>query len=62
MFEYKIDHIMSYNATLTAPEVIGEVPEGIRVNFFTGGNITGPKVFGKLRPVGADWLTLRRMA
>jgi len=61
MFEYKIDHIMSYNATLTAPEIIGEVPEGIRVNFYvTGGNITGPKVFGKLRPVGADWLTLRR--
>jgi hypothetical protein len=44
MFVYKMDHIMSYNATLTAPEVIGEVPEGIRVNFYvTGGNITGQK-------------------
>jgi hypothetical protein len=61
MFAYKMDHIMSYNATLSAPEIIGEVPEGIRVNFYvTGGEITGPKVFGKLRPVGADWLTLRR--
>jgi hypothetical protein len=61
MFEYKMDHIMSYNATLAAPEVVGEVPEGLRVNFYvTGGTITGPKVFGKLRPVGADWLILRR--
>jgi hypothetical protein len=49
MFEYKMDHIISYDATLTAPEVIGEVPEGIRVNFYVaGGNITGPRVFGKL--------------
>lgn len=61
MIPYRLDHIMSYNATLAAPEIIGEVPEGIRVNFhITGGDITGPKVFGKMRPVGADWLTLRR--
>jgi hypothetical protein len=61
MFEYKMDHIMPYNATLTALEVIGEVPQGIRVNFYViGGNIAGPKVVGKLRPVGADWLTLRQ--
>ena len=25
----------------------------------TGGELTGPKVHGKLRPVGADWLTIR---
>ena len=41
--------------------MIGEVPEGVRVKgYFTGGNITGPTVFGKLRPVGGDWLTVRR--
>lgn len=61
MIAYKMEHIMSYNVTLAAPEIIGEVPEGIRANFFfTGGKITGPKVVGKIRPVGADWLTLRR--
>lgn len=61
MFDYKLDHVMSYNATLSAPEIIGEVPEGIRVNLYiTGGNISGPRVVGKLLPVGADWLTLRR--
>ena len=61
MFDYRLEHIMSYNATLAEPEVIGPVPEGIRVNFYvTGGIINGPKVFGKLRAVGADWLHLRR--
>ena len=60
-FGYKLDHVMSYNATLSQPEIIGEVPEGLRVNLYvTGGTITGPKVSGRLRPVGADWLTLRR--
>ena len=61
MFDYRLEHIMSYNATLAEPEIIGPVPEGIRVNFHvTGGIINGPKVFGKLRAVGADWLQLRR--
>src|SRR5689334_21259994 len=61
MIAYQMEHIMSYTATLAAPEIIGEVPEGIRLNFYvTGGEVTGPKVFGKFRPVGADWLTIRR--
>jgi hypothetical protein len=61
MIEYRLDHIMSYSAQLAPPEIIGPVPEGVRVNFHvTGGTITGPKVFGKIRPVGADWLTVRR--
>jgi hypothetical protein len=61
MFESKMDHIMSYNVTLAAPEIIGEVPEGFRANFYvTGGTISGPKVLGKFRPAGGDWLLLRR--
>jgi hypothetical protein len=61
MFDYRLEHIMSYNATLAAPEIIGPLPEGLRVNFYvTGGEVTGPRVFGKVRPVGADWLTLRK--
>ena len=27
--------------------------------YVTGGEVTGPKLRGKLRPVGADWFTLR---
>lgn len=60
MFDYSLEHIFSYTATLHPPEMIGPVPEGIRVNFYvSGGEVRGPKVYGKLRPVGADWLLLR---
>ena len=59
---YRLEHIFSYIGMLAnPPEVIGPVPEGIRVNFYsTGGEILGPKVIGKLRAVGGDWLTIRK--
>jgi Protein of unknown function (DUF3237) len=62
MIDYKLEHILSYTGALAAPpEVIGPVPEGLRVNFYTtGGEITGPRVRGKMRPVGGDWMTVRR--
>ena len=60
MFDYEMEHIFSYNVTLDPPEVIGPVPEGIRANVYvTGGEVTGPKVHGKIKPVGGDWLTVR---
>ena len=60
MFDYSMDHVCSYTATLEAPEVIGPVPEGLRWNIYvTGGEVTGPKMQGIVRPVGADWLTIR---
>ena len=60
MYEYKLEHLFTYNATLTEPEVVGPVPEGIRVNYYiTGGEVKGPRLSGKLRPVGADWFTMR---
>jgi hypothetical protein len=63
MFEYRLEHITSYNATLAEPEVIGPVAEGLRLSIYaTGGAVTGPKVLGEVRPVGADWLTVRRDA
>ena len=62
MIDYKLEHILSYIGGLaSAPEVIGPCPEGIRVNFYTtGGEITGPRMRGRLRPVGGDWMTVRR--
>ncbi len=61
MIPYSLEHIISYNATLTAPEMIGPTPEGIRANIYvTGGVFNGPKLRGKLLPVGGDWLTVRR--
>jgi len=62
MHDYRLEHVTSYSATLESPpEVIGPLPEGIRVNFYvTGGKAEGPRLNGTLRPVGGDWLTLRR--
>lgn len=54
--------LFSYSATVAMPpEVIGEVPEGLRVHFyFSGGDITGDRCHGTVLPVGADWLLVRR--
>jgi hypothetical protein len=55
------EHLFSLQATLAPAELIGEVPEGIRLNFYvTGGTVAGPRLRGRLRPVGGDWFTLRR--
>src|SRR5687767_7172322 len=57
-----IEHLFSYSVSLKLPpEMIGPVPEGIRVNIYlTGGEVRGPRCVGKLLPVGADWLVIRR--
>jgi hypothetical protein len=58
--EVQLEHICSYWATLATPEVIGPLAEGMRLNFYvTGGEVFGPKMRGRLRPVGGDWLSLR---
>ena len=61
MIDYRLEHIFSYSATLAPSlEVIGPLPEGLRVNaYVSGGVVSGPKLRGKLRPVGGDWLTVR---
>jgi len=57
---YELEHICSYNATLSPGEPIGPVAEGLRFNaYHTGGEVSGPRIRGKVRPVGGDWLTLR---
>ena len=57
-----MEHICHMRGDLrNPPEIIGETPEGIRVNFYVnGGEITGTRLNGKVLPVGGDWLTLRR--
>jgi hypothetical protein len=62
MIDYNLEHIFSYTGTLASPpEVIGSMPEGIRVNFYsTGGEIKGPRIFGKIRALGGDWVTVRK--
>jgi len=59
-FEPRMEHVFSFNVMLKPPEVIGPLPEGIRANaYHAGGEIDGPKIHGKVLPVGGDWLTLR---
>lgn len=62
MNDYTLEHICSYTGRLrTPPEMIGPVPEGIRVNFYSaGGEFTGPKMRGTVRSVGGDWVTVRK--
>lgn len=59
--DYRLDHLFSYRLGLQMPpEVIGPAPDGLRVNFyFTGGEISGPHLRGRVLPVGGDWLTVR---
>jgi len=55
-----LEYICSYWATLASPEVVGPVAEGIRINLYvTDGEVSGPKMRGRLRTVGGDWLLLR---
>ena len=43
MIEYRLDHVMPYTAKLTGPEMIGEVPDGIRaIIYFTDGEMFVP--------------------
>jgi hypothetical protein len=59
--EVALEHLFSYRLGLhLPPEVIGPTPEGLRVNFYlAGGEISGPRLRGRIRPVGADWLLVR---
>ena len=60
--DYRPEYIFSYTAQLRLPpEIIGPTPDGIRANFYViGGEVDGPKLKGKIVPVGADWLLIRR--
>jgi hypothetical protein len=61
MFNHTLEHIFSYTATLGQPfEAIGETPLGLRLNaYVTGGEVSGPRLRGRVLPVGGDWLTVR---
>jgi hypothetical protein len=53
----QLEYICSYWATLAPPEMIGPTPDGIRANLYVkSGEVTGPRIHGRIRPVGGDWL------
>jgi hypothetical protein len=60
MFQYGMDHVCSVAIQLSPPQRIGAVPEGLRLIFLAkGGEVTGPKVQGKILPGYGDWLLVR---
>ena len=62
MLSYELEHIVTFSGQGGgAPEFIGQVPEGIRINFRNqGGSFAGPRMRGKLRDFGGDWMTVRQ--
>jgi hypothetical protein len=54
---------LSFFATLIInlrAEILGETPEGYRVNFFVkGGRVVGPHINAVVRPEGGDWMAIR---
>jgi len=62
LISYSLEYIFSFTGRgSTMPEAIGPLAEGLRVNFYnSGGEIYGPRIRGKLRAVGGDWVTVRK--
>ncbi len=59
-FEFQTEFLFDLEADLSFPEMIGPTPEGLRLTFhIQGGNFQGPKLKGKIKPVGADWFVVR---
>jgi Protein of unknown function (DUF3237) len=54
---------LSFFATLIVnlrAEILGETPEGYRVNFFVkNGRVVGPHINAVVRPEGGDWMAIR---
>ena len=62
MYKLNAEPLFAYSAGLhVPPEMIGPVPEGARATFYiSGGQLLGPRLRGRMLPVGADWATVRR--
>lgn len=59
-YSFDAEFLCEIEADLSVPELIGQVPEGVRTTFYIeGGTFEGPELRGKVRPVGADWFVMR---
>lgn len=55
---YHLEPLFACTWTVTE-EVIGLCPQGLRVNaYVTGGEVSGPRLRGTVRPVDGNWATL----
>ena len=56
-----VEFLFTMHATLAAPVVVADAPNGTRVVVgVTGGTVVGPRVNGTLHATGGDWVTLRK--
>lgn len=61
MFEPRLQHLASLQATLSAPQMVGESGDGLRIVFpISGGEVRGPRLNGSVLASGADWFLVRR--
>jgi hypothetical protein len=60
-FGVTLEFLATVWVTLRAPEVIGEVPQGLRMNYFiTDGGCAGPRLNARILPEGGDWMLIQR--
>ena len=53
----KLDFLMTVEAELREPQMVGRGPYGTRQIFdVVGGSFEGPRLRGRVLPSGADWL------
>ena len=60
---FSLDYLATVTVPLKEPETIGQTPDGIKVNWYWSpaeGVVAGPKLNGKVRHIGGDWMTIRR--
>jgi hypothetical protein len=60
-YRFSMEHLTRVDLQLSAkPEVIGNTPDGLRVDFFvTSGFAKGEKLKGLFQPHGGDWMRIR---
>jgi len=57
---FTTEHLATFSVFVREPEIIGETPEGLKVNWWVkSGSFDGPRLRGIVRPEGADWMTIR---
>lgn len=60
MLDYRLEHLFTFVAQLQPPQVLGAMATGVRVNFaIAGGEVSGPRLKGRLLAVGADFFNLQ---
>jgi len=60
-YQYQMEYVCSFMITLhTPPQTIGVVAGELRVNLYaSGGEVSGPKIRGRVLPGGVDFFKVR---